>query len=170
MKKHYMKALAPLLYFTFSSGLPVVLTPPSTRQVADARNTNSSKVPKRSVGLYKWSMAFPSVLLSVAVAADPDFGFSAGGTPDLVDGSVDVDGFPDFPGLFSVGPDLLGCSDVVAIAGFEPAAASLMPVVVLGSLTDPDFGPADPDLGSADMDFGFCSIVAEGLLLIVVVF
>lgn len=62
MKKHYMKALAPLRYFTFSSGLPVVLTPPSTRQVADARNTNSSKVPKRSVGLYKWSMAFPSVL------------------------------------------------------------------------------------------------------------
>ena len=60
-KKHYMKALAPLRYFTFSSGLPVVLTP-STRQVADARNTNSSKVPKRSVGLYKWSMAFPSVL------------------------------------------------------------------------------------------------------------
>ena len=53
---------APLRYFTFSSGLPVVLTPPSTRQVADARNTNSSKVPKRSVGLYKWSMAFPSVL------------------------------------------------------------------------------------------------------------
>ena len=50
-KKHYMKALAPLRYFTFSSGLPVVLTPPSTRQVADARNTNSSKVPKRSVGL-----------------------------------------------------------------------------------------------------------------------
>ena len=62
MKKHYMKALAPLRYFTFSSGLPVFLTPPSTRQVADARNTNSSKVPKRSVGLYKWSMAFPSVL------------------------------------------------------------------------------------------------------------
>ena len=50
-----------LLHF-FPSGLPVVLTPPSTRQVADARNTNSSKVPKRSVGLYKWSMAFPSVL------------------------------------------------------------------------------------------------------------
>jgi len=162
-----MKALAPLRYFTFSSGLLVVLTPPSTRQVADARNTNSSKVPKRSVGLYKWSMAFPSVLLSVAVAADPDFGFSAGGTPDLVDGSV-VDGFPDFPGLFSVGPDLLGCSDVVAIAGFEPTAASLMPVVVVvGSLTDPDFGPADPDFGSADMDFA-CSKVVEGLLLVVV--
>jgi len=79
-----------------------------------------------------------------------------------------VDGFPDFPGLFSVGPDLLGCSDVVAIAGFEPAAASLMPVVVvIGSLTDPDFGPADPDFGSADMDFG-CSTVVEGLLLVVV--
>ena len=71
------------------------------------------------------------------------------------------DGFPDFPGLFSVGPDLLGCSDVVAIAGFEPAAASLMPVVVVGSVTDPDFG-------SADMDFGFCSTVVEGLLLVVV--
>lgn len=79
-----------------------------------------------------------------------------------------VDGFPDFPGLFSVGPDLLGCSDVVAIAGFEPEAASLMPVVVVvGSLTDPDFGPADPDFGSADMDFG-CSTVVEGLLLVVV--
>ena len=87
-----------------------------------------------------------------------------------------VDGFPDFPGLFSVGPDLLGCSDVVAIAGFKPAAASLMPdvVVVVGSLTDPDFGPtdpdfgpADPDFGSADMDFG-CSTVVEGLLLVVV--
>ena len=79
------------------------------------------------------------------------------------------DGFPDFPGLFSVGPDLLGCSDVVAIAGFEPAVASLMPVVVvIGSLTDPDFGPADPDFGSADMDFGFCSTVVEGLLLVVV--
>ena len=92
-----------------------------------------------------------------------------------------VDGFPDFPGLFSVGPDLLGCSDVVAIAGFEPAAASLMPVVVVGSLTDPDFvpadpdfvpadpdfGPADPDFGSVDMDFG-CSTVVEGLLLVVV--
>ena len=87
-----------------------------------------------------------------------------------------VDGFPDFPGLFSVGPDLLGCSDVVAIAGFEPAAASLMPVVVVGSLTDPDFVPADPDFvpadpdfGSVDMDFG-CSTVVEGLLLVVVVF
>lgn len=85
------------------------------------------------------------------------------------------DGFPDFPGLFSVGPDLLGCSDVVAIAGFEPAAASLMPIVVVGSLTDPafgpedpDFDPADPDFGSADMDFGFCSTVVEGLLLVVV--
>lgn len=82
-----------------------------------------------------------------------------------------VDGFPDFPGLFSVGPDLLGCSDVVAIAGFEPAAASLMPVVVVvGSFTDPDFGPAVPDFGSADMDFGFCSTVVDGLLLVVVVF
>ena len=78
------------------------------------------------------------------------------------------DGFPDFPGLFSVGPDLLGCSDVVAIAGFEPAAASLTPVVV-GSLTVPDFGPAVPDFGSADMDFGFCSTVVEGLLLVIVV-
>lgn len=66
---------------------------------------------------------------------------------------------------------MLGCSDVDAIAGFEPAVASLMPVVVaIGSLTDPDFGPADPDFGSADMDFGFCSTVVEGLLLLVVVF
>ena len=95
-----------------------------------------------------------------------------------------VDGFPDFPGgLFSVGPDLLGCSVVVAIAGFEPAGASLVPVVVVGSLTDPadpdfgpadpdfgpadpDFGPADPDFGSEDMDFG-CSTVVEGLLQVV---
>ena len=79
------------------------------------------------------------------------------------------DGFPDFPGLFSVGPDLLGCSDVVAIAGFEPAAASLT-LVVVGSLTVPDFGPAVPYFGSADMDFGFCSTVVEGLLLVIVVF
>lgn len=94
-----------------------------------------------------------------------------------------VDGFPDFPGLFSVGPDLLGCSlcsVVVAIAGFEPAAASLIPAVVVGSLTDPDLGPADPDFGPADPDFGTadpdfgsadidfgCSTVVEVLLQVV---